>query len=251
MPIGIPTVYIESPGDVGDGDEEAEIDAEWTDIYTALYNNRMLFLCQLLDEELSNQLVALMIFLSLENVDDRLSLYINSPGGSVTCGISVHDAMGFVPGGVSTNCFGTAASMATFILASGDPGERFALPNARIMIHQPEGGNLGQAKDVLSEAIQLVLLRRQVARLYSKITTQKLEQIAYDMNRDEFMSATEAKEYGLVDEISTDFNQISSFPPIDDDINDDNSENDLATNYLKYAQYFNNDTSDGLNNEQS
>ena len=133
-----------------------------------------------------------------------IAISINSPGGSVTCGIAVYDAMNYVQSSVTTICVGTAASMASFILAGGDTGKRIALPYSRIMIHQPEGGSQGQASEVLSESEEVMRIRRQVGQIYAQRTGQPLSRISRDMDRDQFMSSEEAKVYGLVDQVAVD-----------------------------------------------
>ncbi len=195
MPIGVPKVPFRLPGDPS---------AQWVDLYNRLYRDRVLFLCQELDDELANQLIGIMIFLSTEDVSRELYIYINSPGGSVTCGIAVYDGMNYAKADVTTICAGTAASMASFVLAGGERGKRIALPHSRIMIHQPEGGNQGQASEVLSESEEVIRLRREVAKIYAQRTGQSLSKISRDMDRDQFMSAKEAKEYGIVDQVAVD-----------------------------------------------
>jgi len=195
MPIGVPKVPFRLPGDSS---------AQWVDLYNRLYRERVLFLCQELEDELSNQLIGIMLYLNAEESTKGIYIYINSPGGSVTCGIAVYDAMHYIDSNVTTICVGTAASMASFILAGGDRGKRIALPNARIMIHQPEGGSQGQASEVLSESEEVMRIRRQVGRVYAERTGQPLSRISRDMDRDQFMSAREAKDYGLVDQVAVD-----------------------------------------------
>ncbi len=195
MPIGVPKVPFRLPG---------EPSAQWVDLYNRLYRDRVLFLCQELDDELANQLIGIMIFLSTEDKSKNLYIYINSPGGSVTCGIAVYDGMNYAKADVTTICAGTAASMASFVLAGGEKGKRIALPHSRIMIHQPEGGNQGQASEVLSESEEVIRLRREVAKIYAQRTGQSLSKISRDMDRDQFMSAKEAKEYGIVDQVAVD-----------------------------------------------
>ena len=198
MPIGVPKVPFRLPG---------EPTAQWVDLYNRLYRERVLFLCQDLDDELANQLIGIMLYLNAEEKLKDLYLYINSPGGSVTCGIAVYDIMNYINSDVITLCVGTAASMASFILAGGTRGKRIAFPHSRIMIHQPEGGSQGQASEVLSESEEVIRIRRQVGKIYADRTVQSLSQISRDMDRDQFMSAREAKEYGLVDHLpSTVFN---------------------------------------------
>jgi ATP-dependent Clp protease protease subunit len=201
MPIGVPKVPFRLPG---------EPSAQWVDLYNRLYRDRVLFLCQELDDELANQLIGIMVFLSAEDKSKGLYIYINSPGGSVTCGIAVYDGMNYAKADVTTICVGTAASMASFVLAGGERGKRIALPHSRIMIHQPEGGNQGQASEVLSESEEVIRLRREVAKIYAQRTGQSLSKISRDMDRDQFMSAKQAKEYGLVDQVAVDVKWSSS-----------------------------------------
>jgi ATP-dependent Clp protease protease subunit len=193
MPIGVPKVPYRLPG---------EPSAQWVDLYNRLYRERVLFLCQELEDELANQLIGIMLYLNAEEESKGLFLYINSPGGSVTCGIAVYDAMHYVQADVTTICVGTAASMASFILTGGDRGRRIALPHARLMIHQPEGGSQGQASEIVSESTEVLRIRRQVGRIYAERTGQPLSRISRDMDRDQFMSAREGKEYGLVDQVA-------------------------------------------------
>ena len=192
MPIGVPKVPFRLPG---------EPSAQWVDLYNRLYRERVLFLCQDLDDELSNQLIGIMLYLNAEEKSKDLYVYINSPGGSVTCGIAVYDIMNYIKADVSTVCVGTAASMASFILAGGCVGKRIAFPHSRIMIHQPEGGSQGQASEILSESEEVMRIRRQVGQIYASRTGQALNRISRDMDRDQFMSAKQAKDYGLVDHL--------------------------------------------------
>lgn len=201
MPIGVPKVPFRLPG---------ESSAQWVDLYNRLYRERVLFLCQQLDDELANQLIAILIFLSTEDTSKDVYIYINSPGGSVTCGIAVYDAMNYSTAEVTTICAGSAASMASFVLAGGKKGKRIALPNSRIMIHQPEGGNQGQASEVFSESEEVIRLRREIATIYAQRTGQSLSKISRDMDRDQFMSAREAKEYGIVDQVVVDIKWLTS-----------------------------------------
>jgi ATP-dependent Clp protease protease subunit len=195
MPIGVPKVPFRLPG---------EASAQWVDLYNRLYRERVLFLCQELDDELANQLIGIMLYLNAEEEKKGLFIYINSPGGSVTCGIAVYDAMNYIKADVTTICVGTAASMASFILAGGDPGKRIALAHSRIMIHQPEGGSKGQASEVVSESQEVKRIRDQVGKIYADRTGQPLNWISRDMDRDQFLSAREAKAYGLVDQVALD-----------------------------------------------
>jgi ATP-dependent Clp protease protease subunit len=198
MPIGVPKVPYRLPGDDS---------AQWVDLYNRLYRERVLFLCQDLDDELANQLIGIMLYLNAEDKSKGIYVYINSPGGSVTCGVGVFDAMNYIKSDITTICVGTAASMASFVLVGGTRGKRLALPHSRIMIHQPEGGSQGQASVVLSESEEVLRIRDEVAQIYSERTGQTLDLISRDMNRDQFMSAREAKEYGLVDQIASSVNE--------------------------------------------
>jgi len=190
MPVGVPYVEYQLPGNP---------EPEYINMYNALYRERMLFLCQEIEDTISNELIGLMLYLNAEDPSRALFLYINSPGGSVTCGIGIYDIMRYLNSGITTICMGTAASMASFILAGGTYGRRIALPNSRIMIHQPEGGSDGQATEILSESSEVARIRRQVGLIYANRTQQSIEKIAQDLDRDQFMSAQEAKEYGLID----------------------------------------------------
>ena len=192
MPIGVPKVAFRMPG---------EEFAQWVSLFDRLFRARVLFLCQELRDELANQLIGVMLYLNAEEQSEDLYMYINSPGGSVTCGIAVYDIMNFIESDVTTICAGTASSMASFVLAGGTRGKRIAFPHCRIMIHQPEGGSQGQASEVLSESEEVIRIRRQVGRIYAERTGQNLDKISQDMDRDQFMSAREAKEYGLVDHL--------------------------------------------------
>ena len=190
MPIGVPKVEYRLPG---------EPEADWLDLYNCLYRERMLFLCQDLGDEVANQLISLMLYLNTEDPSLPFFMYINSLGGSVTCGIGVFDIMRYLHSGITTICMGTASSMASFVLTGGTYGRRLSLPHGRIMIHQPEGGSDGQASEILSESTEVSRIRRQIGLLYAIRTQQTVEQIAQDMDRDQFMSADEAKNYGLID----------------------------------------------------
>ena len=194
MPIGVPKVPFRLPG---------EPSAQWVDLYNRLYRERVLFLCQELDDELANQLIGIMLYLNSEDKNKGLYLYINSPGGSVTCGIAVYDAMNYVQSPVTTICVGTAASMASFILAGGDTGKRIALPYSRIMIHQPLGGTQGQASDIKIHAERIIKMREKLNQIMADNTGQPLEVIERDTERDYFMSAEQAKDYGLIDKVMT------------------------------------------------
>nr|YP_009519285.1 Clp protease proteolytic subunit [Codium arabicum]AYC65221.1 Clp protease proteolytic subunit [Codium arabicum] len=193
MPIGVPKVPFRLPGEAA---------AQWIDLYNRLYRERILFLCQDLDDELANQLIGIMLYLNAEEKTKDLYLYINSPGGSVTCGIAVYDIMNYIKSEVITLCIGTAASMASFILVGGTIGKRIAFPHSRIMIHQPEGGSQGQASEVLSESEEISRIRRQIGLIYSERTKQSLSKISRDLDRDQFLSASESKLYGLIDHVA-------------------------------------------------
>ena len=193
MPIGVPKVPFRTPG---------EPTAQWVDLFNRLSRDRVLFLCSELKEDLANQLIGIMLFLNAEEEQKELYLYINSPGGSLTCGIAVYDSINFIDADVRTICVGTAASVASFVLSGGSVGKRLAFPNSRIMIHQPEGGSQGQASEIVFEASEVARIRRQVAKAYSKRTGQSIVQISRDMDRDQYMSAGEAKDYGIVDEVT-------------------------------------------------
>ena len=201
MPIGVPKVPFRLPGEPA---------AQWVDLYNRLYRERVLFLCQDLDDELANQLIGIMLYLNAEEAEKDLYIYINSPGGSVICGIAVYDIVNYIKSDVTTICVGTAASMSSFILAGGTRGKRIAFPHSRIMIHQPEGGSQGQASEVLSESKEVIRIRNQVGRIYSERTGQSLNRISKDMDRDQFMSAREAKNYGLVDHLPSSSLNISN-----------------------------------------
>lgn len=171
------------------------------DIYSRLLKERVVFLVGPIDDYMANVVVAQLLFLESENPDKDIHLYINSPGGSVTAGLAIYDTMQFLKPAVSTMCIGQAASMGAFLLAAGEPGKRYALPNARVMIHQPSGGARGQATDIEIQAREILYLRERLNAALAKHTGQPLEKIARDVERDYFMSAEEAREYGLVDSV--------------------------------------------------
>jgi ATP-dependent Clp protease, protease subunit len=171
------------------------------DIYSRLLKDRIIFLGGVIDEFTATTIVAEMLYLQLENKEADIELYIMSPGGSVNAGLAIYDTMQHVTNDVATYCVGQAASMGAFLLAAGTKGKRFALPNARIMIHQPWGGAQGTAADIVIQAEEIIRLKKTLLELYSKHTSQPVERIAKDSDRDFFMSADQAKEYGLVDEI--------------------------------------------------
>lgn len=179
------------------------------DIYSRLLKDRIVFLGGEIDDDVANLVVAQLLFLEMENPDADISLYINSPGGSISAGMAIHDTIQYIKCDVSTICMGMAASMGAFLLASGTKGKRFALPNAEIMIHQPliaggQGGGLsGQATDIKIHADHIIRTRAKMNRLLSEYTGQPLEKVEQDTERDNFLSAQEAKEYGLIDEVIT------------------------------------------------
>ncbi|HET9821990.1 MAG TPA: ATP-dependent Clp endopeptidase proteolytic subunit ClpP [Burkholderiaceae bacterium] len=171
------------------------------DIYSRLLRERVIFLVGPVTDQTANLVVAQMLFLESENPDKDIFLYINSPGGSVSAGLSIFDTMNFIKPDVSTLCMGMAASMGSFLLMAGAKGKRMALPNSRVMIHQPSGGAQGQATDIEIQAREIIKTREQLNRIYSDRTGQPVERIAADMERDFWMSAGEAKDYGLVDQV--------------------------------------------------
>ena len=171
------------------------------DIYSRLLRERVIFLVGPVNDQVANVVVAQMLFLESENPDKDISFYINSPGGSVSAGMSIYDTMQFIKPNVSTLCMGMAASMGAFLLAAGEKGKRFALPNSRIMIHQPLGGAQGQATDIEIQAREILKLREQLNRMLSERTGQPMEKIQADTERDYFMSAADARDYGLIDQV--------------------------------------------------
>jgi ATP-dependent Clp protease protease subunit len=171
------------------------------DIYSRLLKERVVFCVGPIDDYMANVIVAQLLFLESENPDKDINLYINSPGGVVTAGLAIYDTMQFVKPDVSTICIGQAASAASLLLMAGAKGKRFALPNSRIMIHQPSGGAQGQATDIEIQAREILYLRGRLNEIYVKHTGHPLEQIERDMERDNFKSGAAAKEYGLIDEV--------------------------------------------------
>lgn len=171
------------------------------DIYSRLLKERVIFMIGQVEDHMANLIVAQMLFLESENPDKDIHLYINSPGGSVTAGMSIYDTMQFVKPDVSTMCVGQAASMGAFLLAAGAAGKRYALPNARIMIHQPLGGFQGQASDIEIHAKEILKIKGQLNSLLAHHTGQPLEQLEKDTDRDNFMGAEQAQEYGIVDAV--------------------------------------------------
>jgi ATP-dependent Clp protease, protease subunit len=173
------------------------------DIYSRLLKERVIFLVGPVNDQSANLVVAQLLFLESENPDKDISFYINSPGGSVSAGMSIFDTMQFIKPEVSTLCMGMAASMGSFLLMAGAKGKRFALPNSRIMIHQPSGGAQGQATDIEIHAREILKTREQLNRIYAERTGQTLEKIQADMERDFFLDPEQAKEYGLIDQVLT------------------------------------------------
>lgn len=171
------------------------------DIFSRLLKDRVIFLGGPIDDYVSNLIVAQLLFLESENPDKDIALYINSPGGVVTAGLSIYDTMQFIKPDVSTMCLGQAASMGALLLAGGAKGKRYALPNARVMIHQPLGGVQGQATDIAIHAEETLKIRSKLNQILSKHTGQSEEVIAKDTDRDNFMSAEKAHQYGIIDEI--------------------------------------------------
>lgn len=173
------------------------------DIYSRLLKERVIFLVGPVNDQMANLIVAQLLFLESENPDKDISLYINSPGGSVSAGLAIFDTMNFIKPDVSTLCTGLAASMGAFLLAAGAKGKRFSLPNSRVMIHQPSGGSQGMASDIEIQAKEILYLRERLARIMADNTGQTIEQIHKDTDRDRFMSAEESVEYGLIDRVLT------------------------------------------------
>jgi ATP-dependent Clp protease protease subunit len=171
------------------------------DIYSRLLKERVIFLVGPVNDQTANLVVAQLLFLESENPDKDISFYINSPGGSVSAGLAIYDTMQFIKPDVSTLCTGMAASMGAFLLAAGAKGKRFSLPNSRIMIHQPSGGAQGQASDIEIQAREILYLRERLNNMLSDHTGKSVDQIAKDTERDNFMSAEDAVEYGLIDKV--------------------------------------------------
>ena len=192
MPIGIPKVPYRLPGSTYE---------QWIDLEDRLFRERIIFLTEEVDDGIANAIVAYLLYLDSEDQSKPIYLYINSPGGSVTAGLAIYDTMQHIKSEVVTICVGLAASMGSFLLAAGTKGKRMALPHSRIMIHQPSGGTRGQASDIEIEAREILRLRHQLNQICVDNTGQTLEKIEKDMNRDFFMSAQEAQEYGLIDRV--------------------------------------------------
>jgi len=192
MPIGVPKVAYRVPGAQS---------ADWVDIYNRLYRERIIFLAQEIDDEIANQIIGVLLYLDSEDSTKPIYLYINSPGGSVLAGLALYDTIKHIKSEVVTINVGLAASMASFILGAGSKGKRLALPNSRVMIHQPMGGARGQAEDIKVEASQIMKIRDNLVRVYSMQTGQTEESVKKDLDRDNFMGAKEAKEYGIIDQV--------------------------------------------------
>lgn len=171
------------------------------DIYSRLLKDRIIFLGSAIDDNVANLVIAQLLFLEAENPDKDINVYINSPGGSITAGMAIYDTMQLIKSNVSTICVGMAASMGAFLLAAGEKGKRFALPNAEIMIHQPAGGTQGQATDIEIHARRILQMKENLNKILADRTGQPLSRIQNDTERDYFMSSSEAKEYGIIDEV--------------------------------------------------
>lgn len=171
------------------------------DIYSRLLKERVVFIVGGIDDHMANLIVAQLLFLESENPDKDIHLYINSPGGVITSGLSIYDTMKFIKPDVSTMCLGQAASMGAFLLGAGTKGKRYILPNSRVMIHQPSGGAQGQATDIEIQAREILYLRERLNKLMAEHTGQPVEKVARDVERDMFMNAEQAVEYGIVDQI--------------------------------------------------
>lgn len=173
------------------------------DIYSRLLKDRIIMLGTAIDDTVANSIVAQLLFLAAEDPDKDISLYINSPGGSITAGMAIYDTMQFIKPDVSTICIGMAASMGAFLLTAGAPGKRFALPNSEIMIHQPLGGTQGQATDIEIHARRIIRMREKLNAIMAERSGQPIEVINRDTERDNFMDAEQAREYGLIDKVIT------------------------------------------------
>ena len=196
MPIGIPSVPYRLPGSSYE---------QWISIYERMFRERIIFLTEEVDDGIANAIVAYMLYLDSEDQSKPIYLYINSPGGSVTAGMAIYDTMQYIKSEVVTICVGLAASMGAFLLTAGTKGKRLALPNARIMIHQPLGGvGRSQATDIEIEAKHIVRIKKELNSLMAHHTGQSIEKIEKDTDRDYFLSAEQAKEYGLIDRVVED-----------------------------------------------
>jgi ATP-dependent Clp protease, protease subunit len=184
------------------------------DIYSRLLKDRIVFIGSPIDDDVANLVIAQLLFLEAEDPDKDINLYINSPGGIVTAGMAIYDTMQFIKPQVAAVCLGQAASMAAVLLAGGAPGKRTALPNARILIHQPMGGTRGQATDIKIQAEEILRMREHLNGILSKHTGQPLERIASDTERDYYMSAEQAKVYGIIDQVVA--KRVASLKPLVD-----------------------------------
>ncbi|MEC4818553.1 MAG: ATP-dependent Clp protease proteolytic subunit [Scytonema sp. PMC 1069.18] len=192
MPIGIPRVPYKFPG---------EPYTQWINIYERLALERIIFMSGEVTDGMANAIIARLLYMDSDDPTKDISIYINSPGGSVTAGLAIYDTMQHIKANIVTICVGMAASMGSFLLAAGTKGKRLALPNSRILIHQPLGGAQGQATDIEIEARQILRMRQQLNEMLASRTGQPLEKIQKDTDRDYWMSAYEAKEYGLIDRV--------------------------------------------------
>lgn len=192
MPIGVPKVAYRVPG--------AQT-ADWVDIYNRLYRERIIFLGQEIDDELANQIIGVMLYLDSEDSTKPIYMYVNCPGGSVIAGLAIYDTMQHIKSEVVTINVGMAASMASFLLAAGAKGKRLALPHSRVMIHQPMGGAQGQAEDIKVEATQIMRIRDNIVKMYSMMSGRTQEEVTRALDRDNFMSAQQALEFGLIDQV--------------------------------------------------
>lgn len=180
------------------------------DIYSRLLKDRIIFLGSAINEEIANLVVAQLLFLESEDPEKEINIYINSPGGVVTAGLAIYDTMQYIKPDVVTVCVGQAASMGALLLAAGAPGKRYALPNSRIMIHQPLGGAQGQASDIRIQAEEIIRIKKRLNEILSFHTGQAIEQVEVDTDRDNFMSGEEAKAYGLIDHVVANRDDISA-----------------------------------------
>ncbi len=184
------------------------------DVYSRLLMDRIIFLGTPVNDDVANMIIAQLLFLEADNPGRDIHLYINSPGGSVSAGLAIYDTMQFLKSPVNTICMGLAASMGAFLLAAGAQGKRSALPNSRIMIHQPSGGAQGTAADIEIQAREIIYLRQKMNELMAKHTGRPLEQVERDVDRDRFMSAEEAKQYGLIDQVIVNRLEAEQAPPL-------------------------------------
>lgn len=194
LPIGIPKVPYQ---------DSSDNTIQWMDIYTRLYKERIIFLFQLIDDDFTNQLIAMLLYLDAEEKEEFIYFYINSIGGSIISGITLYDTMYYISSDIVTLCIGIASSISSLILASGREKKRLILPHSRVMLHQPETECYGQASDILLESEEILRLRRLLIKIYTEQIDQSISRISRDIDRDCFLSAREAKNYGIVDYILT------------------------------------------------